>query len=191
MAARRGKGQRAAPAAGRLRRPRWSGLRSAYAGRRAPLGPEEEEEEGEGGEALRYPAPLGFSLLPSPPARPRCCAAPRERHLKWRPLPPRAARRYQAEGANQRRGRGAREKPCEGGGGAGGAPPGATGTRAQLRGEGRGDGFFAQLRRRLVVRSRAEHGLSRRAPLRQELKPRWSHLNMLLVLFLHQKNNNK
>lgn len=60
--------------------------------------------------ALPRSARLFSPLLPSPPARPRCCAAPRERHLKWRPLPPPAPRavtkrRERTNGAGGGRGR--------------------------------------------------------------------------------------
>ncbi|XP_040507285.1 uncharacterized protein LOC121107382 [Gallus gallus] len=177
MAARSGEGQRAAPAAGRLWRPRWSGLRSACAGRRALLGPEEEEEEGEGGEALRCPAPLGFSLLPSLPPSPASLlrgapqAAPK---MAAAPPAPRAVtkRRERTNGAGGGRGRAhvrageGREEPRR-----------ALRQRGRSCGAAGGDGLFAQLRGRPVVRSRAEHGWTRRAPLQQELKPRWSHLN--------------
>lgn len=187
MAARSGEGQRAAPAAGRLWRPRWSGLRSACAGRRALLGPEEEEEEGEGGEALRCPAPLGFSLLPSLPPSPASLlrGAPRAApKMAAAPPAPRAVtkRRERTNGAGGGRGRAhvrageGREEPRR-----------ALRQRGRSCGAAGGDGLFAQLRGRPVVRSRAEHGWTRRAPLQQELKPRWSHLNAVSALLAAKK----
>lgn len=192
MAARSGEGQRAAPAAGRLWRPRWSGLRSACAGRRALLGPEEEEEEeGEGGEALRCPAPLGFSLLPSLPPSPASLlrGAPRAApKMAAAPPAPRAVtkRRERTNGAGGGRGRAhvrageGREEPRR-----------ALRQRGRSCGAAGGDGLFAQLRGRPVVRSRAEHGWTRRAPLQQELKPRWSHLNAVSALLAAKKKGKK
>lgn len=191
MAARSGEGQRAAPAAGRLWRPRWSGLHSACAGRRALLGPEEEEEEGEGGEALRCPAPLGFSLLPSLPPSPASLlrGAPRAApKMAAAPPAPRAVtkRRERTNGAGGGRGRAhvrageGREEPRR-----------ALRQRGRSCGAAGGDGLFAQLRGRPVVRSRAEHGWTRRAPLQQELKPRWSHLNAVSALLAAKKGKKK